>query len=52
MGEPPKTVRGARLNGLTPAQSIGTVAGLHLFTFSQIAETEAWRRALLERIGG
>jgi methylenetetrahydrofolate reductase (NADPH) len=28
------------------------VAGLHLFTFNQIAETEAWRRALLERLDG
>ncbi|WP_037672713.1 5,10-methylenetetrahydrofolate reductase [Streptomyces griseus] len=28
------------------------VAGLHLFTFNQIAETEAWRRALLDRLGG
>lgn len=28
------------------------VAGLHLFTFNQIAETEAWRCALLERLGG
>ena len=27
------------------------VAGLHLFTFNQIAETEAWRRSLLERLG-
>jgi methylenetetrahydrofolate reductase (NADPH) len=27
------------------------VAGLHLFTFNQIAETEAWRRALLDRVG-
>ncbi|MER6125918.1 5,10-methylenetetrahydrofolate reductase [Streptomyces sp. NPDC001795] len=27
------------------------VAGLHLFTFNQIAETERWRRALLDRIG-
>jgi methylenetetrahydrofolate reductase (NADPH) len=26
------------------------VAGLHLFTFNQIAETERWRRALLERL--
>ncbi len=24
------------------------VAGLHLYTFNQVAETEAWRRALLE----
>ncbi|MGW3120976.1 5,10-methylenetetrahydrofolate reductase [Streptomyces sp. NPDC001107] len=36
--------------GLT-APSAG-VAGLHLFTFNQIAETEAWRCALLERLGG
>ncbi|GAA3837606.1 methylenetetrahydrofolate reductase [Streptomyces coacervatus] len=28
------------------------VAGLHLFTFNQIAETEVWRRAVLERLGG
>ncbi|MGW0824412.1 5,10-methylenetetrahydrofolate reductase [Streptomyces sp. NPDC002845] len=28
------------------------VAGLHLFTFNQIAETERWRRALLDRLGG
>ncbi|WP_369167561.1 5,10-methylenetetrahydrofolate reductase [Streptomyces sp. R28] len=28
------------------------VAGLHLFTFNQIAETEQWRRALLDRLGG
>ncbi|MFE1339916.1 MULTISPECIES: methylenetetrahydrofolate reductase [unclassified Streptomyces] len=27
------------------------VAGLHLFTFNQIAETERWRRALLDRLG-
>ncbi|MFJ9388994.1 methylenetetrahydrofolate reductase [Nocardioides sp. NPDC101246] len=28
------------------------VAGLHLFTFNQVAETEAWRRDLLTRLGG
>ncbi|MEU6357300.1 5,10-methylenetetrahydrofolate reductase [Streptomyces sp. NPDC047072] len=28
------------------------VAGLHLFTFNQIAETERWRRTLLDRLGG
>ncbi|MFB8177094.1 5,10-methylenetetrahydrofolate reductase [Streptomyces sp. NPDC055966] len=28
------------------------VAGLHLFTFNQLAETESWRRALLDRLGG
>jgi methylenetetrahydrofolate reductase (NADPH) len=28
------------------------VAGLHLFTFNQIAETEGWRRAVLERLAG
>ncbi|MGW1028026.1 5,10-methylenetetrahydrofolate reductase [Streptomyces sp. NPDC002577] len=28
------------------------VAGLHLFTFNQIAETERWRRTMLDRLGG
>lgn len=28
------------------------VAGLHVFTFNQIEQTEAWRRQLLERLGG
>ncbi|MDW8806685.1 5,10-methylenetetrahydrofolate reductase [Streptomyces scabiei] len=28
------------------------VAGLHLFTFNQIAETEKWRRSLLDRLEG
>jgi methylenetetrahydrofolate reductase (NADH) len=28
------------------------VAGLHLYTFNQVAETETWRRALLARLGG
>jgi methylenetetrahydrofolate reductase (NADPH) len=28
------------------------VAGLHVFTFNQVAQTEAWRRDLLERLGG
>ncbi|MFJ9743391.1 5,10-methylenetetrahydrofolate reductase [Streptomyces sp. NPDC101166] len=28
------------------------VAGLHLFTFNQIAETESWRRSLLDRLQG
>ena len=28
------------------------VAGLHVFTFNQIAETEVWRREVLERLGG
>ncbi|MET7473739.1 5,10-methylenetetrahydrofolate reductase [Streptomyces sp. NPDC005648] len=32
---------------LPPAAS---VPGLHLFTFNQIAETETWRRELLERL--
>ncbi|GAA2418359.1 5,10-methylenetetrahydrofolate reductase [Streptomyces coeruleofuscus] len=41
---------------LTPAVADLTspaakVAGLHLFTFNQIAETERWRRALLDRLG-
>ena len=25
------------------------IAGLHVFTFNQVAETEAWRQALLAR---
>jgi methylenetetrahydrofolate reductase (NADPH) len=41
---------------LTPAVAdltspAANVAGLHLFTFNQIAETERWRRALLDRLG-
>jgi methylenetetrahydrofolate reductase (NADPH) len=28
------------------------IAGLHIFTFNQIAETERWRRELLDRLGG
>ena len=28
------------------------VEGLHVFTFNQVAETEAWRVAMLERLGG
>ncbi|MFI5799218.1 5,10-methylenetetrahydrofolate reductase [Streptomyces sp. NPDC051677] len=28
------------------------VPGLHLFTFNQIAETERWRRALMDRLAG
>jgi methylenetetrahydrofolate reductase (NADPH) len=28
------------------------VEGLHVFTFNQVAETERWRRALLDRLGG
>ncbi|MFD9389444.1 5,10-methylenetetrahydrofolate reductase [Streptomyces sp. NPDC060000] len=41
----------ARAGTAFTAPSAG-VAGLHLFTFNQIAETERWRRALLERLGG
>ncbi|MFJ7071345.1 5,10-methylenetetrahydrofolate reductase [Streptomyces sp. NPDC098781] len=36
-----------RAEGALTAPSAG-VAGLHVFTFNQIAETERWRRALLE----
>ncbi len=28
------------------------VAGLHLYTFNQVAQTEQWRQDLLERLGG
>ncbi|MBD0419379.1 5,10-methylenetetrahydrofolate reductase [Streptomyces sp. TRM S81-3] len=41
----------ARSAGALTAPSAG-VAGLHVFTFNQIAETERWRRALLDRSGG
>ena len=27
------------------------IEGLHVFTFNQIAETEAWRQELLARLG-
>ncbi|MGN6722944.1 MAG: methylenetetrahydrofolate reductase [Marmoricola sp.] len=41
------------LTGVAGAIDAGeeNVAGLHLFTFNQVAETEAWRRAQLERLG-
>ena len=39
--------RAARVLG---EESMG-VQGLHLFTFNQVAETEAWRRAQLARLG-
>lgn len=39
-----------RAEGALTAPS-AQVAGLHLFTFNQIAETERWRRALLDRLG-
>ncbi|MGA8245598.1 MAG: methylenetetrahydrofolate reductase [Nocardioides sp.] len=32
------------------AAADANVTGLHVFTFNQIAETEAWRNALLERL--
>ncbi|MCX5058866.1 MULTISPECIES: 5,10-methylenetetrahydrofolate reductase [unclassified Streptomyces] len=41
----------ARTEAALTAPSAG-VAGLHLFTFNQIAETERWRRALLDRLSG
>lgn len=39
-----------RMSG-TLADSAAVVQGLHLFTFNQIPETEAWRRSLLESLG-
>jgi methylenetetrahydrofolate reductase (NADPH) len=41
----------SRTEGPLTAPGAG-VAGLHLFTFNQVAETERWRRAVLERLGG
>lgn len=48
----PKAVRARvarlRARGLTEPSSL--VDGLHVFTFNQIAETEAWRNDLLRRL--
>lgn len=40
------------LTGIAAAIDVGemNVAGLHLFTFNQVAETEVWRRAQLARL--
>ena len=40
-----------RLGPTLAAPSAG-VAGLHLFTFNQVQQTEQWRRELLTRLGG
>ena len=36
--------------GATLAAPASAVEGLHVFTFSQVRQTEQWRRALLERL--
>ena len=36
----------------TLASPASAVAGLHLYTFNQVADTETWRRLMLERLGG
>ncbi|UIX34048.1 5,10-methylenetetrahydrofolate reductase [Streptomyces sp. GQFP] len=41
----------SRAEGALGAPGAG-VAGLHLFTFNQVAETERWRRAVLDRLEG
>jgi methylenetetrahydrofolate reductase (NADPH) len=38
--------------GTALADPAAAVAGLHLFTFNQVKETEQWRRSLLERLTG
>jgi methylenetetrahydrofolate reductase (NADPH) len=40
-----------RISGML-ADPAAVVQGLHVFTFNQIAETEAWRRTLLESLDG
>ena len=40
----------ARLGPAVTAPAAG-VAGLHLFTFNQVQQTEQWRLELLSRIG-
>ncbi|MGV9454852.1 5,10-methylenetetrahydrofolate reductase [Streptomyces sp. NPDC003635] len=47
--DPEQLVNRARETLTAPSAG---VAGLHLFTFDQVAETERWRRALLDRLGG
>jgi methylenetetrahydrofolate reductase (NADPH) len=36
----------------TGADATAGIGGLHLFTFNQVAETEAWRQALIARASG
>jgi methylenetetrahydrofolate reductase (NADPH) len=43
---PSKLVRGIVRN---LAQSESTIAGLHIFTFNELANTEAWRRELISQ---
>jgi methylenetetrahydrofolate reductase (NADPH) len=38
--------------GATLATPASAVEGLHVFTFNQVRQTEQWRRALLDRLGG
>ena len=38
--------------GTALADPAAGVAGLHLFTFNQVKETEQWRRSLLQRLAG
>lgn len=42
------------LAGLTPhlAAPENRIAGLHVFTFNELAQTERWRRREIERLGG
>ncbi|MEU7058219.1 5,10-methylenetetrahydrofolate reductase [Streptomyces sp. NPDC046197] len=48
-GYVPEELLGRGAEALTAASA--GVAGLHVFTFNQVAETERWRRALLDRLG-
>jgi methylenetetrahydrofolate reductase (NADPH) len=36
----------------TLADPASVVQGLHVFTFNQVAETEAWRRSVLKSLDG
>jgi methylenetetrahydrofolate reductase (NADPH) len=38
--------------GTALADPAAVVAGLHLFTFNQVKQTEEWRRSLLDRLAG
>ncbi|MEU6084876.1 5,10-methylenetetrahydrofolate reductase [Streptomyces sp. NPDC047108] len=48
-GYAPERLLRAGATALTAPEA--RVAGLHVFTFNQIAETERWRRLLLDRLG-
>ncbi|WP_416987006.1 5,10-methylenetetrahydrofolate reductase [Streptomyces sp. T028] len=49
-GYTPERLLSRAEEALTPPSA--GIEGLHVFTFNQVAETERWRRALLDRLAG